>query len=166
MNLFVFQFVIKQWDKSQNTLDHQAKRSALPERYNISNKPTYQVLGKSCVLEQYGDDLPTNIFKEGRIKTAVLPDNYIRLDRFMVTIDPKGDRLEYWINGKIEKTIGLLNQGWIQSRYRWRYSVIEGGQIYWMYEEVILNAVCLDEDEFEQNVFLKTEPRIIFEVER
>ncbi|MFT6914041.1 MAG: hypothetical protein ACJAWL_000327 [Motiliproteus sp.] len=163
MNLFVFQFVIKQWDKSQNTLDHQAERAAIPDRYSIKNKPTYKVLGKPCVLEQHGDDLPTNVFKAGRINTAVFPNNYIQLDRFMVTNDPKGDRLEYWINGEIEKTIGLLNNGWIQSRYRWRYSVIEGGQIYWMYEEVILNAACLDENELEQDYFLKTEPEIIFE---
>jgi len=50
----------------------------------------------------------------------------------------------------------LMNSGWVQCHYQWRYKVFEGGFYYWLYEAVTLNACftqCVDE-----YVFLKTEP--------
>lgn len=160
MRLLIFQIVIKQWDKSQRTPSHVAARAAIPDRYTIATKPAYYVLDKACIVDQHGDDIPTSIFEDGRIKTAMLSDGRIRFDRFQVCGNPEGDVLEYLAKAKNPQVIGPLNQGWIQCQYNWHYGVKEGGQHYWMYEEVTLNAVCTEE--FDADYFLRTEPRIIF----
>jgi len=161
MSVFVFQIVIKQWDKGQVSSEHTAARAAIPVRYPVITKPAYYVLGKPCIVDQHGDDISTNLFKNGRIKYGILSDGRIRFDRFQVCGKGDADVLEYVSEGKGCQTIGTLNKGWIQCQYSWRYSVEEAGMRYWMYEEVTLNAVCLDE--FDPEHFLKTEPSIVFE---
>jgi hypothetical protein len=64
------------------------------------------------------------------------------------------------VKGKDAQRLGQLNQSWIQSRYNWRYSVLEAQQVYWMYEEVILNATYMET--FDADYFLKTEPSVVF----
>jgi hypothetical protein len=161
MSQLIFQVIIKQWDKSQRTPSHVSAREAMPIRCTIAAEPAYYVLNKVCIIDQHGDDIPTSIFKTGRIKTAVLQDGRIRFDRFQVCGDIEGDVLEYLAKGKKPEIIGPLNMGWIQCQYNWRYGVEEGGHNYWMYEEVTLNAVCADK--LDVDYFLKTEPRIVFE---
>ena len=160
MSLLIFQIIIKQWDKGQLTPSHVAARVAIPVRYTIATKPAYYVLDKACIVDQHGDDIPTNIFEDGRIRTAMLPDGRIRFDRFQVCGNPEGDILEYLAKAKNPQIIGTLNQGWIQCQYNWHYGVKEGGQHYWMFEEVTLNAVCTEE--FDADYFLMTEPLIVF----
>lgn len=165
MSLLIFQFVIKQWDKSQISILHQTQREAVADRYLISAKPAYHVLDKSCILEQYGDDNVTNVYKNGRIITSVLADGQIQFDRFQVCAHSAGDVLKFLSDEKAPEVIGSLNQGWIQSRYHWRYKVKHAGQIYWLYEEVVLNAVCLEvfsAEELRRDYFLTTQPAIIF----
>ena len=161
MSLLIFQVLIKQWDKSQRSPSHVTARAAIPNRYTIAAEPAYYVLNKACIIDQHGDDIPTSVFETGRIKTTVLPDGCIRFDRFQVCGDTEGDVLEYLAKGSNPKIVGSLNLGWIQCQYNWRYGVEEGGQNYWMYEEVTLNAACADQ--FDVDYFLKTEPRIVFE---
>ena len=161
MSLFIFQILIKQWDKSQRSLSDVAARAARPNRYSIATEPAHYVLNKACIIDQHGDDMPTSIFKDGRIKTAVLADGSIRFDRFLICVKAEGDMLEYLPKDGSPRLVGPLNQGWIQCQYHWRYGVEEGDQYYWMYEEVTLNAVCADE--FDADLFLKNEPRIIIE---
>ncbi|MFQ3199679.1 MAG: hypothetical protein ACI9SK_000387 [Zhongshania sp.] len=160
MSQLIFQVIIKQWDKSQRSPSHVSARAALPIRCTIAADPAYFVLNKACIIDQHGDDVPTSIFKTGRIKTAVLPDGRISFDRFQICGDTDEDVLEYLAKGKKPEIIGALNMGWIQCQYTWRYGVEEGGHNYWMYEEVTLNAVCTDQ--FDVDYFLKTEPRTIF----
>jgi hypothetical protein len=160
MSQLIFQVIIKQWDKSQRSPSHVSARAARPIRYTIAAKPAYYVLNKACIIDQHGDDIPTSIFKTGRIRTAVLPDGRINFDRFQIYGDTKGDILEYLTKGKKPEIIGPLNMGWIQCQYTWRYGVEEGGHHYWMYEEVTLNAACTDQ--LDVDYFLKTEPQIIF----
>jgi len=62
---------------------------------------------------------------------------------------------------KAPNVIGSLNNQWVQCRYADRYSIFEGGFYYWLYEEVTLNAICIDE--FNDNVFMDTEPALVFE---
>jgi hypothetical protein len=160
MSQLIFQVIIKQWDKSQRSPSHVSARAARPIRYTIAAKPAYYVLNKACIIDQHGDDIPTSIFKTGRIRTAVLPDGRINFDRFQIYGDTEGDILEYLTKGKKPEIIGPLNMGWIQCQYTWRYGVEEGGHHYWMYEEVTLNAACTDQ--LDVDYFLKTEPQIIF----
>jgi len=160
MSLLIFQITIKQWDKGQNTPSHQSARAAIPSVYSITTKPAFNVFNRPCILEQHGDDIPTNIFSDGRIKNSILSNDRVMFDRFQIVNDSNGFVLEYLVKGIKTQTLGQLDQGWIQSRYNWRYSVIEAKQLYWMYEEVTLNAVCLEE--FDADYFLKTEPSIVF----
>jgi hypothetical protein len=161
MSVLVFQLVIKQWDKGQSSPEHVAARGTIPIRYSVVTKPVYYVLNKPCIVDQHGDDISTSVFKNGRIRYGMLPDGRIRFDRFQVCAKEDGDVLEYASEDKGCQTIGPLNQGWIQCQYRWRYSVEEAGMCYWMYEEVTLNAACLDE--LDAECFMNSEPSITFD---
>jgi hypothetical protein len=163
MSLLIFQITIKQWDKGQSKEPHQSARAAMPTVFSITAEPKYSVFNTSCILEQHGDDIATNVFSNGRIKTSVLSPDRVMFDRFQIVNSLKGFDLEYLANGDLEQSpqaLGSLDKGWIQARYTWRYSVLEANQIYWMYEEVTLNAVCVEE--FDENCFLKSEPSIVF----
>lgn len=168
MSLLVFQIVIKQWDRSQCTPEHVAVREQIPVCYSISAKPAYYVLEMPCIVDQHGDDVPTSVFKNGRIKYGIMPDQRIRFDRFQVSNGEKGDAkgdekglsLEYLTKDKQYQFMGRLNEGWIQCQYNWRYSVEESGQRYWMYEEVTLNAACMDE--LDADLFVKSTPVVAF----
>ena len=160
MSLLIFQITIKQWDKGQNGPSHQSARAAIPGVYSITTKPTFNVFNTPCILEQHGDDIPTNIFNNGRIKTSVLSNDRVMFDRFQVVNESNGFVLEYLVKGRSTQTLGQLNQDWIQSRYTWRYSVIEAKEFYWMYEDVTLNSIYMEE--FDADCFLKTEPDIVF----
>ena len=158
MSILVFQIVIKQWDKGNSSPEHVAARAEIPVRYSVATKPAYYVLDKPCIIDQHGDDISTNVFKNGRIKYGMLADGRIRFDRFQIRGNEGGDILEYVSEDKRCQIVGPLNQGWIQCQYSWRYSVEEADMRYWMYEEVTLNAACLDE--LDAECFLKTEPAI------
>ena len=163
MSLFIFQITIKQWDKGQNKESHQNARAAMASAFSITAKPTYSIFNTPCILEQHGDDITTNVFSNGRIKTSVLSPGRVMFDRFQVVDGPEGFELEYLANGDQQQdpqVLGSLNEGWIQARYTWRYSVLEANQIYWMYEEVTLNAMCAEE--LDEHCFLKSEPSIVF----
>ena len=161
MSLFIFQIILKQWDKGQNTPTHQTARAAIPNVYVVNTKPTFKIFNHPCILEQHGDDIPTNIYSNGRIKTSVLSDDRMMFDRFQIINTANGFDLEYLMKGNKNKLLGQLNNHWIQAQYQWRYSVIEAKQLYWMYEKVTLNAVCLQE--FDAEYFLKIEPSIVFD---
>jgi hypothetical protein len=160
MSLLIFQITIKQWDKGQNSPSHQSARAAIPRIYSITTKPAFNVFNTPCILEQHGDDIPTNIFNAGRIKTSILSNDRVMFDRFQIVNNSNDFVLEYLVKGKIAQTLGKLTQDWIQSRYAWRYSVIEAKQLYWMYEEVTLNSIHMEE--FDADYFLKTKPGIVF----
>ena len=160
MSLLIFQIIIKQWDKGENTPLHQSDRAVMPSVYTVTTKPAFDVFNQPCILEQHGDDIPTNMFSDGRIKTAVLSNDRVMFDRFQVVNCSHGFVLEYIVKGKDAQRLGQLNQSWIQSRYNWRYSVLEAQQVYWMYEEVILNATYMET--FDADYFLKTEPSVVF----
>lgn len=168
MSLLIFQITIKQWDKGQNTTSDQSARSALPSVFPITAKPTLSIFNSECILDQHGDDIATNVFRHGRIRASVLSADRVKFDRFEIDNSSTGLVLEYSDKGpglgKGEspniQVLGPLNEQWIQARYNWRYSVLESNQIYWMYEEVTLNAICVEE--FDSNVFIKTEPCVVF----
>lgn len=170
MSLLIFQITIKQWDKGQNTPSHQSARNALPTAFSIVTKPAFSVFNTPCILEQHGDDIATNVFSKGRIRTSVLSTDRVMLDRFQIVNGSEGFVLEYLASGvgglqQSPQVLGQLDGNWIQARYTWRYSVLESEQIYWMYEEVTLNAMCAKEETFAEDCFLNTKPNVVFQDE-
>jgi len=160
MSSLVFQVHIKQWDKAQSSSGDIAARALIADRYRIAARPQYKVLNKTCVVDQHGDDMPTNRYPKGRLKTGLLADSSIVLDRFHIAEANGKMLLSYREKTKPALLLGCLNEGWIQAKYHWRYSVEQAGQLYWLYEEFTFNAACVDE--LEVDLFLKTEPQTIF----
>lgn len=156
MSILVLQIIIKQWDKSQRTEEHVKQRAEIPDQYPINFPPAFYVFNNQCVLDQHGDD-----WLGDRVSCSQGENGRIILDRFKVCLNSK--LLEY--TGQPDSnndpmTIGSLDNKWIQCKYDWRYSVYEGGFYYWLYEEVILNAISLSE--LKDEVFLNSTPAIVF----
>jgi hypothetical protein len=161
MSTLIFQFLIKQWNKGQRTVTDVAARAAMPDRYPIANKPEYFILNKPCIVDQHGDDLATNVYPDGRLKTAHIPDGSVKIDRFLISTNNEIDVLAYSAKNQKPVIIADLNQGWVQARYSWRYAVEQDDQFLWLYEELTLNAVCVQQ--YEADYFLRSSPRLIFE---
>jgi len=155
--MLVLQIVTKQWDKSQRTAAHVLERANIPNRYLIIFPPACYEFNKQCVIDRHGDDV-----QGGRLKYAQLTDGKIKFDRFQLSLE---DKVIAYLGAtqpdKAPNVIGSLNNQWVQCRYADRYSIFEGGFYYWLYEEVTLNAICIDE--FNDNVFMDTEPALVFE---
>jgi len=155
--MLVLQIVTNQWDKSQRTAAHVLERANIPNRYPIIFPPAFYEFNKQCVIDRHGDNV-----QGGRLKYAQLADGKIKFDRFQLSI---GDKVIAYLGAtqpnKAPNVIGSLNNQWVQCRYADRYSIFEGGFYYWLYEEVTLNAICIDE--FSDNVFMDTEPALVFE---
>ncbi|MFA5018377.1 MAG: hypothetical protein WC504_12575 [Methylobacter sp.] len=155
--MLVLQIVTKQWDKSQRTAAHVLERANIPNRYPIIFPPAFYEFNKQCVIDRHGDDV-----QDGRLKYAQLADGKIKFDRFQLSLE---DKVIAYLGAtqpnKASNVIGSLNNQWVQCRYADRYSIFEGGFYYWLYEEVTLNAICINE--FNDNVFMDTEPALVFE---
>ncbi len=157
MSILVLQIVIKQWDKSQRTETHVLERAKIPDKYPIIFPPAFYVFDKKCVIDQHGDDR-----QGGRVKYSQLADGKIKIDRFKVCLD--GKNLEYFGMSKPGEAPGIIgspNNKWIQCKYNWRYGVFESDMYYWLYEEVILNTICISK--LNEKVFLNAEPAIVYE---
>jgi len=155
--MLVLQIVIKQWDKSQRTAAHVLDRANIPDKYPIIFPPAFYEFHKQCVIDRHGDDV------QGRcLKYAQLADGKIRFDRFLLNLEDKV--IAYFgatRSDKAPRVIGSMNNQWIQCRYTDRYSVFESDFYYWLYEEVTLNAICINEAN--ENVFMDTEPALVFD---
>jgi hypothetical protein len=178
MSLFIFQITIKQWDKGQNKPSHASTRANMPSVFPISSKPSFNVFNTPCILQQHGDDIATNVFSKGRIRASLVSTDRIMFDRFQIVKGSTGPVLEFLnsggsfakgeslanaengVNQDKSVVLGPLNDHWIQARYTWRYPVLEDNQIYWMYEEVTLNAMCAEV--LDEKCFLNTAPSIVF----
>lgn len=156
MSILILQIVIKQWDKSQRTEEHVQQRAEIPDRYSINFPPAFYVFDNQCVIDQRGDDLLGN-----RITYSQDDNGKIKFDRFQVCLDSRV--LEYTDkpgSDKALKTMGSIDNNWVQCQYDWRYGVDEGGFYYWLYEEVTLNAISIST--LDENVFLDVAPSIVF----
>lgn len=155
--MLVLQTVIKQWDKSQRTAAHVLDRANIPDRYPIIFPTAFYEFNQQCVIDRHGDDVQGR-----RLKYAQLADGKIRFDRFQLSLEDKV--IAYFgatQSDKAPSIIGSLNNQWVQCRYTDRYSVFEGDFYYWLYEEVTLNAMCTSVAN--ENVFMDTEPALVFE---
>jgi hypothetical protein len=157
MSILILQIIIKQWDKSQRTETHVSERAHRPDQYPIILPPAFYAFNKQCVIDQHGDDIQGE-----RLKYSQTEGGKIKLDRFL--IDLNNNVLEYFDKQKTDektKTIGSLEDNWIQCKYNWRYSILENEMYYWLYEEITLNAICINT--LKENVFLNSEPTIVYE---
>ena len=156
MSILVLQIIIKQWDKSQRTAEHVAQRAELPDQYPIDFPPAFYVFNNQCVIDQHGDDLL------GDRVTYLQGDNgKMKFDRFQVCLNSKVlDYIGEPDPDKNRRPIGSLDNQWIQCKYDWRYGVYEGGFYYWLYEEVVLNAISIST--LNENVFVNSDPAIVF----
>ena len=150
MKKLVLQFVIQQWDKSQLTEHHENLRQALPDRYHLSNEVS-ALVDDRVLLEQFGDDVSGNRLQYQLLDDQLLIDRF-RFDLVAQTVEFK-PRLQ-----ADEPPILLtsLKEGWIQCQYQWRYRMDEGGYIYWLYENVVVN-VCFAE-QLGPGVFVNSSP--------
>ena len=151
--MLVLQIIIKQWDKSQLTADHVLERANSPGQYPILFPPAFYVANKQIVIDQHDGALQNK-----RIKWGLPTDEKIIFDRFELGMDSK--KLTYFNNPKTANLLGSLNQQFIKCTYTDRQSIFEGGFYYWLFEEVTVNAICIDE--FDENIFIKTKPAIVF----
>ncbi|MFT5395969.1 MAG: hypothetical protein ACI85N_001157 [Gammaproteobacteria bacterium] len=157
MSVLILQIIIKQWDKSQRTEAHVSERENRPDKYPIKIPPAFYVFDKQCVIDQHGDDL-----QGGRINYSQSTKGNIKLDRFQIDLNTKV--LEYSDTSETDgetKTIGSLENSWIQCKYNWRYSIFENEMFYWLYEDITLNAICIKS--LNENVFMNSEPAIVYE---
>lgn len=159
MSILVLQIIIKQWDKGQRTKECVEQRAEIPDRYPIDFPPAFYVFNNQCVIDQHGDDLLGD-----RVTYSQGANGTVKFDRFQVCLNSK--ILEYIgkpDSDKGRRTIGALDKKWIQCKYDWRYSVYEGGLYYWLYEEVVLNAISIST--LNGNVFLDSDPALVEDAE-
>lgn len=155
MSLLVVQIIIKQWDKSQRTPKHVEDRAKIPSQYPLLSPPARYVFDNQCLVDQHGDDLLGN-----RVQYSQINDNVIQFDRFQINLTDM--TLNYLAQADSEseaRLIGSLDNSWLQCHYDWRYGVNEGGFYYWLYEDVTLNIISVDN--VSEDLFMIAEPKKI-----
>mgnify|MGYP001321802780 CR=1 FL=1 len=148
MGQLLLQIIFRQWDKGQRSEADVQQRAALPDRYSVALPPAQSLFGGNVILDCHGDDRLGN-----RLQYRQTPDHSLLIDRFR--IDSQYQQLVYSDDTSL-CSLGTLRKPWVQCRYQWRYRVQESGLIYWLYEEVILNAAR--SERFEQAIFVSSEP--------
>jgi len=81
MSVLVLQIIIKQWDKSQRTTEHQKLRANIPDKYSLTFPPAVYVFDQHCVLDQHGDDIQGD-----RVKYFKDAEGKIKIDRFQLML--------------------------------------------------------------------------------
>ena len=172
MNTLVFQIVLKQWDKSQRHEAFQAAISSAANAYPIQSKPEFMLFETPCVLNQQALDFTIapldattaeHISGKGAgrtIKQALLTDGSAKLDRFIISRADQVFHLSYEDEEGMISDIGNLDNGWIQAKYQWRYRIEKNHEIFWQYEEVILNTALVQQ--VAVDIFLSHPPAMIF----
>lgn len=160
MATLIFQVHLRQWEKNQHTQAGVIARNALPDKLVIASQPQYVIFDTPCIIDQHGDVLPSNVFPSGRVKTALLKDGSVTLDRFSIRQQDGQFIVRYQPANQPPQVLGNLQDGWLQGRYRWRYREEMSGEIFWRYEEFILNAGYADTPSL--TFFLTAPPAIEF----
>jgi len=160
MSTLIFQIHIKQWEKSQRSPADVAARAAMSDRFSITAKPEFFILNKPAVIDRCEGALANNQVSDRPLKTAILKDGSVKLERFVVSERDGQVILSYAQENQALAEVGCLNEGWVQAKYQWRYRVENDEHIYWQYEEVTLNAVCVEK--VEADYFLTTAPQLLF----
>lgn len=151
MAKLTLQIITRQWDKSQLSEEAQQVRAQLPNRYQLREQPTFVDTENDIVIDHHGDDLLGNRLQFQRI------DNFLLIDRFR--FDLQIGKVEFKTTLKAATAPKLLvemQKGWYQFQYDWRYRVEHEGYVFWLYENVTVNATFESEDS--PDIFLETAP--------
>lgn len=157
MSTCVFQIIIQQWDKSELSSSHVNDREKQAQRRQLGRDSTFYAFDKQCVIDKQGDDLTGK-----RITYKRIDEHTIQIDRY--TIDLNTQQMNYvGVDDDAQPSVNLgsLEQRFIQCKYQWRYRVFEGGFYYWLYEQIIVNAICTDT--LDADIFLEREPDVIYD---
>jgi hypothetical protein len=172
MSTLVFQVCVKQWDKSLRTDADVTARKAVADRYIIQANPEFLIFDCPCIIDQHSTNLAllesqneNDKHLNRPLKKIMLADGSIQLERFIIAKVAHSSLLlniSYQAeNQEILKVGGLTTEsGWIQARYSWRYRVEKNDEIFWQYEEIILNMALLDQ--VDKDAFINLEPAVIF----
>ncbi|MCJ8313325.1 MAG: hypothetical protein HRU38_05280 [Saccharospirillaceae bacterium] len=160
MSTLIFQIQLKQWDKSERTPVHISARAALPNKFNILSKPEFLILECECIIDHHGE---SDAEKNRKLKTALMKDGSVLLERFLIKKEAGLVSLSYQNEQGHIESIGDLNSGWIQISYTWRKRVNENKQIFWLYEELTLNAAFVES--VENDYFLTNKPQKIINID-
>ncbi len=155
MNKLILQFIIRQWDKSQRSEHDIQARNALPDRYPVKIPPAKSLFDEQVIIDQHGDDLFGN-----RLQYQLV-DNYLLIDRFRFDLDAQTVEFKARLTSADMPTqLAKIDNGWRQFQYQCRYRVDDSRYIYWLYENITLNACFADN--FDQDFFVKSEPQETF----
>ncbi|MFP3873531.1 MAG: hypothetical protein ACLFQT_02535 [Thiohalophilus sp.] len=150
MDRLLLQIIFRQWDKGERGEADIRRRAALPDRYPLEYPPALTPESDDVIIDCHGDDRLGN-----RLQYRMLPDHSLRIDRFHID----GQHLAY-TDDTSWHALGILHAPWIQARYQWRYRVEESGLIYWLYEEVILNAARTEK--LQPDLFISVDPAEVY----
>lgn len=178
MATLVFQVFIKQWDKGQRSDIDVAARDKLACGYQVLAEPEFLIFGHPCIIDQHSinfacEQSDKNINRP--LKKSMLADGAIKLERFIISESISGSIsepianqsliLEYQADKQeVVKVADLnLDKGWIQVKYNWRYRVETEDQIFWQYEELVLNAALMSR--LDSEYFLTTKANAVYNFE-
>lgn len=173
MSTLLLQLSLKQWDKSRGNPEHETIRANLSTRHTIQLAPQFAILNTPCVLEQRFADFTSSESTtwsskpktSRKIKTAILKDGSALLDRFIISQNKSNAALTlgFLTESSTDSSItiiGELSNGWIESKYQWRYRTEHNNEFFWLYEEVTLNIALVEI--LAPDVFLEHPPAITF----
>jgi len=169
MTTLVLQVHLKQWDKSQNTPHHASIRDQYEPLQSIQENAQFYLLDNPTILEQKAINYLVNekVRHEAdagrKLVKAKRANGTVQLDRFILEKDGEKVLLSYETKSGEQTLIGDLTNGWIQARYEWRYPIEDKEHMYWLYEEVILNAACCEN--LSSDHFIDTPPSVTFKAE-
>ena len=177
MSTLVFQVTIKQWDKSQRSLECVSARADVSTAYPIVKSAQFLVFDTPCIIDQHTfSSIKTDEHSslkaiqniERPLKKAMLSDGAIKLERVILSKQEDGDLAVSYQKEQAEPILiahlkPCVQQGWIQVKYQWRYRIEKANEIFWQYEEVTMN-IALNKD-IDKDYFVNTKAAVIKEFE-
>jgi hypothetical protein len=167
MATLVFQVFIKQWDKGQRSDIDVAARNKLACGYQVLAEPEFLIFGHPCIIDQHSinfacEQSDKNINRP--LKKSILADGAIKLERFIISESVANQSLILKYQADKQEVVKVadlnLDKGWIQVKYNWRYRVETEDQIFWQYEELVLNAALMSR--LDSQYFLTTDANAVY----
>ena len=143
--MFIVQTFLTQWDKSQRSEADKRQRLHQPDRALVCLASANTLADERIVLDMHADPE-----QHKRIQFHLGTEDFY-IDRFHFSLTER--TLAYKTAQSAPRLISALEEGWVQCRYNWRRRVEQGGYIYWLYEDVTLNACFVDN--FREDVFMR-----------
>ncbi len=160
MSQYIFQIITQQWDKSELSEQYVAERAQKTDRLPLSRETAFFAFEQQCIIDRQGDNVMGR-----QIQFRQIDADTIQIERFQITLSTA--KLEFIgldEAGLEPSQLGLVDDNFIQCKYEWRQRVFEGGYFYWLYEQVIFNAIKVAE--LNETVFLDKEAEVYILNER